>query len=66
MHAIRKPITVEQVVDELKRRIEANRKQADEAKRWDWAKQQHVCERTIQELECIVYWITSSQRKDER
>jgi len=47
-----------EVVAELRIRIAACRKQAVEAAKWDWEKQQHVCERTAQELERIVYWIT--------
>jgi hypothetical protein len=50
--------TVDEVVAELRIRIAANRKSADEAKRGEWKKQEYVCQRTAQELERIVFWIT--------
>lgn len=49
--------TVEEIVEELKNRIAANRKTADEAKRGEWKKQEFACSRTAQELERIVFWI---------
>lgn len=49
--------TTDQITAELRVRIDANRKQAADAAKWDWEKQQHVCERTAQELERLLFWI---------
>lgn len=51
------PPTLEELTAELRRRIAANRKVADESKRDGWKTQEKVCERTARELERLVAWI---------
>mgnify|MGYP003426365948 CR=1 FL=1 len=48
--------TAEEMIAELKRRIEFNRKAAAEGKKGRWKVQEYVCDRTAQELESIVSW----------
>ena len=51
------PPTVEELADELRRRIAANRKTVAESKRDKFKTQEMVCGRTAQELERLLFWI---------
>lgn len=49
--------TTADIAAELRIRIAANRKTANEAKRDDWKTHEKVCERTAKELERLLFWI---------
>ena len=57
-------MTVEEVLDELRRRAAENRKTEAAAKREELTIQQKTAGRTAMELERIVYWIESRGSAD--
>ena len=58
------PLTADEILAEVRRRADENRKTAALAKREELTIQQKVCERTAMELERIVYWIESRGSAD--